>query len=75
MRLPKCSGHVVLSMCCKRMLMGPYFTMFRVAAEVDGGEGLEVAVALPVPLSDLDLGELASVELPEFGDAIVFSLS
>ena len=41
------------------------------AAEVDG---LVVAVALPVSLSDLDLGELASVELLELGEAIVFPL-
>ena len=32
----------------ERMLMGPCFTIFRASAEVDGGEGLVVAVALGV---------------------------
>ena len=51
----------------ERVLVSPCFTMFRVAAKVDGSEGVVVAVALPISLGDLDLGELASVELLEFG--------
>ena len=45
------------------------------ATKVDGGEDVVVAVALPVSLSNLDLGEFAGVELLERGEAVVFALS
>ena len=66
---------LVLPWLDERMLVGPCFTIFRVAAKVDGSEVVVVAVALPISLGDLDFGELASVELLELVQAIVFSLS
>ena len=59
----------------ERMLVGPGFTIFCMAAKVDGSEVVVVAAALPISLSNLDFGELAGVELLELGQAVVFSLS
>ena len=62
------------------VLMGPCFTIFRVATEVDGGEGLVVAVAiaLPIPLGNLDrVGSLpvSSCLNLALGEAVMFTLS
>ena len=57
------------------MLVGPCFPIFSMAIKMEGGEEVVVAVALPISLSDLDLGELAGVELLEVGEAVVFTLS
>ena len=45
------------------------------SSKVDGGEDVVVAVALPVSLSNLDLGEFDGVALLELGKAVVFALS
>ena len=58
-----------------RVLVGPCFTIFRMATKVEGGEEVVVAVALPISLGDLDLGKFAGVELLDLGEAVVFTLS